>query len=59
MRIQQKVALFKKNCKWKTGLTGKASRSKLAYLSADPNMGPFTDQFPLCNFHFGSKEAFK
>ena len=46
-RIQQKVASFKKICKWKTGLIGQANRSKVAHLSADPNMGPFKDWFHL------------
>ena len=46
-RIQQKVASYEKICKWKTGLIGQANRSKVAHLSADPNMGPFKDWFPL------------
>ena len=41
MRIQQKVALYKKIRKWKTGLISQANGSKVVYLSADPNAGPF------------------
>ena len=41
MRIHQKVALGKDICKWKTGLISKANRSKVVYLSDDPNPGPF------------------
>ena len=41
MRIQQKVASYKKNCKWKTSLISQANGSKVVYLSADPNVGPF------------------
>ena len=26
---------------WKTGLIGQANRSKVVYLSTDPNAGPF------------------
>ena len=47
MRIQQKVTSYKKICKWKTGLISQANRSKVAYLSADLNVGPFKGQFPL------------
>ena len=47
MRIQQKVALCENICKWKTGLIGQANRSKVAYLSPDPNVGPFKGRFPL------------
>ena len=47
MRIQQKVALYKKICKWKTGLINHANGSKVVYLSADPNVGPFKSQFPF------------
>ena len=47
MRIQQKVALCENICKWKTGLIGQANGSKVAYLSADPNVGPFKGRFPL------------
>ena len=47
MRIQQKVALCKKIHKWKTSLISQANRSKVVYLSADPNAGPFKDRFPL------------
>ena len=41
MRIRQKVASFEKISKWKTGLIGQANRSKVVYLSAEPNAGPF------------------
>ena len=47
MRIQQKVALYEKICKWKTGLIDQADGSKVVYLSADPNAGPFKGRFPL------------
>ena len=47
MRIHQKVASYEKSCKWKTGFIGKDNRSKVVCLSADPNEGPFKDQFPL------------
>ena len=47
MRIQQKVASYEKVRKWKTGLIGQANRSKVVYLSADPNVGPFKDGFSL------------
>ena len=47
MRIQQKVALYKKICKWKTSLISQVNRSKVVYLSADPNADPFKGQFPL------------
>ena len=48
MRIQQKVALCKKICKWKTSFIAQANGSKVVYLSpADPNAGPFKGQFPL------------
>ena len=47
MRIQQKVFLFNKIHKWKTGLIGQANRSKVMYLSADSNAGPFIGLFPL------------
>ena len=47
MRIQQKVTSYKKICKWKTGLISQANRSKVVYLSADLNVGPFKGQFPL------------
>ena len=47
MRIQQKVALYEKIRKWKTGLIDQAKGSKVVYLSADPNAGPFKDRFPL------------
>ena len=41
MRILQKVASYQKIYKSKTGLSGQANRSKVGYLSADPNAGPF------------------
>ena len=47
MRIQQKVASYKKIRKWKTGSIDQANGSKVVYLSADPNAGPFKDRFPL------------
>ena len=47
MRIQQKVASYEKNRKWKTGLIAQANGSKIVYLSADPNAGPFKYRFPL------------
>ena len=47
MRIQQKVTSHKKICKWKTSLIGQANRSKVVYLSPDPNAGPFKGRFPL------------
>ena len=47
MRIQQKVAMKEKNCKWKTGLIRQANGSQVVHLSADPNAGPFKGQFPL------------
>ena len=47
MKIQQKVVLYEKIRKWKTGLIGQADRSKVAYLSADPNADPFKGWFPL------------
>ena len=47
MRFQQKVASHEKICKWKTGLIGQANRSKVVYLTADPNAYPFKDRFPL------------
>ena len=47
MRIQQKVNSYKKIRKWKTGLIGQANGSKIVYLSADPNGGPFKGRFPL------------
>ena len=47
MRIQQKADLYEKICKWKANLIGQDNRSKVVYLSADPNVGPFKDQFPL------------
>ena len=47
MRIWQIVALFKKICKWETSLIGQANGSKVVYLSADPNVGPFKGWVPL------------
>ena len=47
MRIQQKVALNENICKRKTVLIGQANRSKVVYLTADPNACPFKDRFPL------------
>ena len=47
MRIQQKVASYEKIRNWKTGLIGQANGSKVVCSSADPNEGPFKDQFPL------------
>ena len=47
MRIQQKAASYEKIRKWKTGLIGQANGSKVVYLSADLNAGPFKDQFPF------------
>ena len=47
MRIQEKVALCKKMCRWKTGLVGETNGSKVVYLSADPNAGPFKARFLL------------
>ena len=49
MRIQQKVDSYEKIFKWKTGLIGQATGSKVVYSSADPNAGPFKDRFPLRN----------
>ena len=47
MKIQQKVTLYEKICKWKTGLIDQANGSKLVHLSDDPNAGPFKGRFPL------------
>ena len=47
MRIQQKVASYKKICKWKIGLIGQANGSKVVHLSVDPNTDPFKGRFPL------------
>ena len=46
MKIEQKVALYEK-IKWKTGLISQANRSKVMYLLADLNAGPFRGPFPL------------
>ena len=47
MRMQQKAASYEKIRKWKTGLIDQANGSKVVYLSADLNAGPFKDQFPF------------
>ena len=47
MTFQQKVDSYEKTCKWKTGLIGQSNRSKVVYLSADVNAGPFEGQFPF------------
>ena len=47
MRIQQKVPLYEKNCKWKTGLISQANGSKVVYLSADSNADHFKGWFLL------------
>ena len=47
MRIQQKLALYKKIRKWKTDLISQVDGSKVVYLSAHPNAGSFKGQFPL------------
>ena len=47
MRIKQKVASYEKIHKSKTGLIGQANASKVVYLSADPNAGPFKGWLPL------------
>ena len=48
MRIQQEVASCKKIRKWKTSFIAQANGSKVVFFSpADPNAGPFKDQFPL------------
>ena len=44
MRIQKKVTLYKKICKWKTSLTSQANGSKKA---SDLIVGPFKGQFSL------------
>ena len=41
MRIRQKVALPENICKWITSLIGQSNRSKVVYLSVEPNAGPF------------------
>ena len=46
MRIHQKVALYEKIRKWKTGLIGQDNGSKGVYLSADPKVGPSKGWFP-------------
>ena len=46
--FSKKVASNEKILKWKTGLISQADGSKVVYLSADPNVGPFPlGQFPL------------
>ena len=47
MGIQQKVGSYENIRKWKTGLIGQANGSKVVYLSADLNVGPFKGQFPF------------
>ena len=47
MRIQKKVASYEKIRKWKTGLIDQANGSKVVYLSADLNVGPFKGRFSL------------
>ena len=47
MRIKQKATSNEKIRRWKTGLIGQANGSKVVYLTADPNAGPFKDRFPL------------
>ena len=44
-RFVRKVALYEKIRK--AGLVGQANGSKVVYLSADPNAGPFKGRFPL------------
>ena len=50
MRIQQKITLYEKIRKWKTGLIDQANESKVVYLSADPDAGPFKGRFPLARW---------
>ena len=47
MRMQQIVTLYQIICQLNSGLIGQANGSKVVYLSADPNEGPFKGQFPL------------
>ena len=47
MRIQQKVTSSEIICHWKTSLIDQVNGSKVVYLSADPNAGPFKGQLPL------------
>ena len=47
-----KVASYEKIRKWKTGLINKANGSKVVYLSAYSNAGPFKDRFPLVCWTF-------
>ena len=47
MRIQKKAASGETIRKWETSLIGQAHGSKVVYLSADPNAGPFKGGFPL------------
>ena len=44
MRICKKLLGAKK---FASGLIGQANGSKVVYLSADPNAGPFKGRFPL------------
>ena len=39
--------LLRKSLRTKAGLIGQANGSKVVYLSADPNAGPFKGRFPL------------
>ena len=52
MRIQQKVTLYEKICKWKTGSICHAKGSKVLYLSGDPNAGPLKGWFLLACWIF-------
>ena len=46
--LSKKVASNEKILKWKTGLISQANGSKVVYLLADPNVGPFPlGWFPL------------
>ena len=52
MRIQQKVASYKKICKQKIGLIDQANTTKVVYLSAEPNACTFKGtQFLLKGIH--------
>ena len=60
MRIRQKVTSYEKIRKWKNGLIGQANGSKVVYLSADRNAGPFKGRFPLvCLILRNVKKLFK
>ena len=54
MRIQEKVASYEKILKWKTSLIGQANWSKVVYLSADLNAGPFKGRFSLTCWILGN-----